>query len=70
MKEMMKKDFVCSKLIGIIHSLLIMLVVTNIFIVSGFLWYLSLPAEDEEQMTYEQSVEEESSPLTQQKRNT
>lgn len=67
MKEMMKKDFICSKLVGIIHLLLILLVCTNIFIVSVFLWYLSLPAEEDMLATYELAAEEESSPLTQQK---
>lgn len=66
MKEMMKKDFVCSKLVGIIHLLLILLVCTNIFIVSVFLWYLSLPAEEDMLATYELAAEEASSPLTQQ----
>lgn len=65
---MMKKDFICSKLVGIIHLLLLLLVASNIFIVSGFLWYLSLPIETEEEIityTQEADTEGENSPITQ-----
>lgn len=66
MKNEIEQDFIYSKLIGVIKLLLVLLVSTNIFIVAGFLWYLSLPVE-EEIITYTQEADTEGeySPITQ-----
>ena len=67
MKNEIEQDFIYSKLIGVIKLLLVMLVATNVFIVAGFLWYLSLPVEEEEIITYTQEADTEGeySPITQ-----
>ena len=65
MKNEIEQDFIYSKLIGVIKLLLILLVSTNIFIVAGFLWYLSLPVEEVVTYTQEADTEGEYSPITQ-----
>ena len=65
MKNEIEQDFIYSKLIGVIKLLLVMLVATNVFIVGGFLWYLSLPVEEVVTYTQEADTEGEYSPITQ-----
>lgn len=56
MKNELLQDYIYGKLIGIIKLLLVLMVVSNLAIVGGFLWYLGLPVEDYVTTTYTQDA--------------